>query len=92
MFIAIGAEAEILGKARIEPADGIRECDIAERLDAVAIAESDRTGTGHGTFIEGEDESAIEAGGVVGAGGVAQVVIKTEDVAAALKQVTKLVE
>ena len=92
MFIAIGAEAEILGEARIKPADGIRECEIAERLDAVAIAEKDRTGTGHGTLIEGEDQSAIESGRVVGAGGVGQVVIEPENVAAAGKQVTKLVE
>src|SRR5258707_2889076 len=92
MFIAIGAEAEILGETRIKPADGILECEIAKLLDAAAIAESDGAGTGHGTFIEGEDESAIEAGRVVGAGGVGQVVIEAENVAAAGKQVTKLVE
>ncbi len=92
MFIAIGAEAEILGEARIKPADGIGKGEIAKRLDAVAIAESDGTGTGHGTFIEGEDESAIEAGRVIRAGGVGQVVIEAENVAAAGKQVTKLVE
>ena len=92
VFIAIGAKSETLSDARVKPADGIRECEIAERLDAVAIAEKDRTGTGHGTLIEGEDQSAIESGRVVGAGGVGQVVIEPENVAAAGKQVTKLVE
>lgn len=92
MFIAIGAKAEILGKARIKPADGIRECEIAERFDAVAIAERDGTGTRHGTLIKGDDERAIETGRVVSAGGVGQVVIETKDFAAACKQLTKLVE
>jgi len=92
VFIAIGAKAEVLREARIKPADGIRKCEIAERLDAVAIAERDGTGTSHGTFIEGEDESAIETGGVVGAGGMGQVVIETKNVAATREQLTKLPE
>jgi len=92
MLIAIGAKAKILGKARVKPADRIRKREIAERLDAVAIAERDGTGTSHGTFVESEDESAIEAGGVVGAGGMGQVVIETKDVAATRKQFTKLAE
>jgi len=42
--------------------------------------------TGHGTFIEGEERERDSKPERSSAGGVAQVVIKTEDVAAALKQ------
>ncbi len=47
-----------------------------KRFDFVAIAEGEQPGLRTGSLIEGKDECAIEAGGVVGAGGVAEVMIE----------------
>ena len=92
VFVAVGAEAEVLSDARVKPADGVWETESAERLDAVAVAQADKAGASAGTFIEGEDESTVEAGGVVGAGGVGEMVVEAEDAAAAGEDVTELLQ
>lgn len=83
VFITIGAKAEILRYAQEKPADGVWKRHVVEGLDAVVFAESDEAGAGHGAFVESEDEGAVEAGSVVGAGSVRKMMIETQDAVAA---------
>ena len=92
VLIAIWAKTEIVSEPGIKPANGIRESKIAKGFDAVAVAEGNRSCTSHRAFIESQNESTVEAGSVVGAGGVGEMVIEAKNVAVAGEQVTELLE
>ena len=76
VFVAMGAKAEQRGDARVEPADRIRKIHGAERTNFVAFAEGNLAAAGAGAAVEREDQRAIEIRGVVGAGGVRQVMLE----------------
>lgn len=42
VLIAVGTEAKIMRDSRVKPADGIREGQVTERFNAIAIAKGDR--------------------------------------------------
>ena len=91
MFIAARAEAGELGDTRVEPAEGIGKFEGMEGADFVVFAESDEAGLRGGALIEREDERAIVAGSVIGAGGVAEVMIEMRKARAAAEELAELV-
>ena len=90
MLVFVGAEPGEFRDARIEPAKGIGKFQGMKLADFVAIAQCYEARLSIGTAVEGKNERAIEAGGVVGAGRVAEVMLEMRRAGAAAKEILKL--
>ena len=90
MLVFVRAEPGEFGDTRIEPTEGIRKFQGMKLADFIPVAKGDEAGLRIGAAVEREDEGAIEAGGVVGAGGMAKMVLEVEGPGAAAKEVLKL--
>ena len=63
-----------------------------QRLDFIAVAKSDQAGLRADAFVESEDQGAIVAGGVVSAGGVAEMMIEAREAWAAAEKMKQAIE
>ncbi len=79
VFVLLRAETEEVGDLGVNPGEGMRERDAEMLGDGGARADADEGGDAIALLIAGEDEGAIERGSVEGAGGVAEMVIESDD-------------
>nr|WP_197423049.1 hypothetical protein [Bradyrhizobium valentinum] len=62
-------------ESRIEDADGILSVDFGELVDLVVVRVINRDGVNFAYAVEDHDQAFIPSGGVVGAGGVGQMMV-----------------
>jgi hypothetical protein len=91
VFITARAEAGEFGDSRIEPAEGIGKFEGLQGLDFVGFAEGNEAGVRGCALVEGENEGAVETGRVIGAGGVAEVMVELGGPRTAAEELAKLV-
>src|SRR5262249_13895369 len=76
-FVLVGVEleAKVQRESRIEDADGILSGDFGELVDLVVVRVINGDGVNFAHAVEDHDQAFIPSGGVVGAGGVGQMMI-----------------
>ena len=89
VLIAKRAKTGKFGDAGIEPAKRIGKLQRKQRLEFIAVAKRDKAGLRADALIEREDQGAIEAGGVVGAGRVTEMMIEVGGSGAVAKKLMK---
>ena len=92
VLVLVGAESGELGDAGVEPAEGIRKLQSVELADFVAVTRRELPAAllDVGAAVQGKDERAIKAGGVVGASSVAKMMFEMRRARAAAKLVVEL--
>lgn len=91
VFITAGAEAGEFGGARIKPAEGIGKFKGLVWMNFVSLTRGDEAGLRAGPVVQGENQGAIETAGVIGAGGVAEVMIEVRGTRTAVEELAELV-
>jgi len=91
VFVATGTETDEFGDAGVEPTEGIRKFQRLQGMDFIAVAEGDEAGLREGALVQREDEGAIEAGSVIGAGSVAEVVLEMRKARPPAEKISKLI-
>src|SRR3974390_625728 len=90
VLVLVRAQAGEFRDTRVEPPEGIGKFQMVKLANFVAVPERDQTGLGIGAAVERENERAIEAGGVVSAGGMAKMMFEMRWARAAAEKVLKL--
>jgi len=91
VFVAAGTKADEFGHAGIEPAEGIGKLQRMQGFDFIAVPEGDEARLGVCALVEGKDEGAIEAGSVVSAGSVAEMMIEMRGARTAAEEMMELI-
>src|SRR5262249_52805549 len=75
----VDLEARVVGEGGIEEADGVREVDLLDGGEAIALAQSHRRGGPLSHAVHGEDHRLLEGGGEERAGRMALMMLGEEE-------------
>ncbi len=78
VFPRVDPETEVVGESRVEQSHGMGKCHFLEDGDLPVLPVADGGGGPFADAVDGQDCRLPEGGGVKGAGGVGQVVVREE--------------